>query len=214
MKTVGEILRRARQEAKLTLVDIAQTTRINLKYLEAIETNQFASLPPAAFTKGFIQNFAKAVNLNPKNVLAIFRRDYDQDQRGRIIPRGLTEPVKAPISFFNPTTTTLIFSSVLGLIILAFFIRQIIIFLSAPSLALSQPNNYIQTTSPVTVVGDTQPQATITINQRLINVDDDGHFQAQITLPPGEHTLIITATSRSQKSRSLERYLTVIEPPQ
>jgi cytoskeletal protein RodZ len=211
MKTVGEILKKARLEKQLTLEQISRQTRIALKYLQAIEVNDYKQLPPATFTKGFIQNFAKAVDLNPINILAIFRRDYDQDDRGRIIARGLTEPVRAPVAFFNPTTTSIMLTAVIAVLIAGFFIRQIIIFASAPSISVIEPKEYAQTTSPVTISGQTQAQVALTINNRIVNVSETGQFTTQVNLPPGEHTLIITATSRSQKSTTLERSLTILK---
>lgn len=211
MKTVGEILKKARSEKNLSLENIASETRIALRYLQAIEEGNYQHLPAAAFTKGFIQNYAKAVDLNPQNILAIFRRDYDQDDRGRIIPRGLTEPVRAPINFFNPTTTTIALSVTLGIIILAFFIRQITIFISAPNITVTEPKEFAQVTSPITVKGKTQTQASLTINNRIVNVDSEGNFTTEVNLPEGEHTLIITASSRSKKSTTIERSITVIK---
>jgi cytoskeletal protein RodZ len=209
MKTVGEIIKSARLEKNLTLTDISRETRINLKYLEAIEANDFQNLPPATFTKGFMQNYAKAVGLNPQNILAIFRRDYDSDERGRIIPRGLADPVRSPINFFNPTTTTIITSVVFAVIIIGFFIRQIIAFQSAPPLEISLPLENALVISPVTVSGKTHPQATLTINNQPVTVSDSGAFETTVVLTPGEHSLIITTQSRSGKTRTLERLVTV-----
>ena len=212
MKTVGEIIKAARLEKQMTIEDISHETRINVKYLEAIEANDFDTLPPATFTKGFMQNYAKYVGLDPKNILAIFRRDYDSDERGRIIPRGLAEPVRNPINWFTPTTTTIALSVAFGVLILGFFIRQIIAFRSAPSLEISAPVSGTTLASPVTVIGKTHPQASVTINTRPVTVGENGEFQDEVPLTGGEHTLVITATSRSGKSRTIQRVITITSP--
>jgi hypothetical protein len=213
MKTVGEILKTARVANKLSLEDISRETRINLKYLEAIEANDFHSLPPATFTKGFMQNFAKTIGLDPQNVLAIFRRDYDADERGRIIPRGLAEPVRFSFNLFTPTTTTITLSIIFGLLIVGFFVRQIIEFQSAPVLQIDIPLEQAQVTSPVIISGKTHPQATLTVNKQPITINDNGTFSSSITLSPGEHTLVITAVGRSGKERTIQRVIFVIENP-
>jgi len=213
MKTIGEILKTARQEKGISLEDISHTTRISLVYLEAIEKNDFKTLPAAAFTKGFIQNFARTVGVKPKNALAIFRRDYDQDERGRIVPRGLEKPVRRPLDVFTPATTTLVLSIVIGIVITVFFVRQLFTFVSAPEISVHQPQENQTVTSPITVSGTTDPQATVTLNNRLVNVDPQGKFETQITLPEGEHVLVVTATSRGDKSATVQRAV-IVSPPQ
>jgi hypothetical protein len=191
---------------------ISKQTRISLKYLQAIEANEYHNLPPAAFTKGFIQNFAKAVDLNPTNMLAIFRRDYDQDNRGRIIPRGLTEPVTGTRSpFLIPATTSIVLSAIIGIIIIAFFIHQITIFVSAPDMCLLlNPKIMLKSFLRLPLLVLLKPQAALTINNRIVNVSENGEFSTQLALPEGEHTLIITSTSRSKKATTVERSITVI----
>lgn len=212
MKTVGEILLKGRQDKNLTLEHISKRTKISLHYLKLLENNEFKKLPPAAFTKGFIRNYAQVVGVNANQVLAIFRRDYDQDERGRIIPRSFEEPVKASVNFFTPKTTTITLSALLSLIIIFFFARQIITFLSAPSLKISAPPNNVSTTSPVLVEGNTAPEATITINQKPVTVDPSGNFSTEVSLTPGDHILVVESKSRSGKTRVEQRFVTIIEP--
>lgn len=209
MKTVGEILQKARLKQNLALEDVARYTKISLRYLQAIEANDFTNLPASAFTKGFLQNYAKVVQLDPQAVLAIFRRDYDQDEKGRIIPRGLSSPVKPPRYSLNPTTVSIILSVLASLLILTFFIRQVITFTSAPPLDITSPSDNSRLTSPVTVTGHTVPEATLTINNQSIPLDENGSFSTNINLTPGQHTLVITSTSRSNKQRTLQRVIEV-----
>jgi len=213
MKTVGEILKAARLEKNLSLGDISRETRITAKYLEAIEANDFDKLPPATFTKGFMQNYARCVGLDPPNVLAIFRRDYDLDERGRIIPRGLSEPVRSPINWFTPTTTTITLTAAIGVLVLAFFVRQIIQFQSAPDLVITSPTEKAAVISPVHVTGTTNPEASVTINQHPVTLDDKGVFTTDITLTQGEHTLVIISTGKGGKARTVQRVITVDKLP-
>ena len=212
MKTVGEILHKAREEKGISLEEISKETKINIKYLKAIEANDFDNLPPATFTKGFMQNYAKTVGLDPENVLAIFRRDYDQDERGRIVPRGLSEPVRTSVNLFNPTTTTIALSVAIGVLIIGFFIRQIYQFSAAPNLEVTEPQESAQLASPITITGSTHPQATVTINNQSITIDEDGTFTTQMDFTPGEHTLVVVSTSRGGKERTLQRIFTITQP--
>jgi len=208
MKSVGEILKTARTGRKLTLKAVSEKTKIQSKYLKAIENNHFKSLPPAAFVKGFIQNYAKAVGANPKTALAIFRRDFAEDKKGRIIPRSFTQPIRPP-STITPKTTAIIIISLLSTLIIVFFVRQIFIFYSAPQLKLSTPQEFSTVSSPVQIIGQTDPDATISINNKNITINDSGEFNHQLKLSPGEHTIVVIVTGRNNKTRSIQQFITV-----
>lgn len=61
VERVGEKLRAARLAAGLNLSDVAQTTRIPLRHLDAIEQSQFDSLPSFTYAAGFVRAYARAV---------------------------------------------------------------------------------------------------------------------------------------------------------
>lgn len=82
MRTVGEILKKARLEKKLTLKEIEKKTKIRREFLLALEKDDYQKLPPSAYIQGFIKNYAQILGLKPESLLAIFRRDY----QGKIKP--------------------------------------------------------------------------------------------------------------------------------
>ncbi len=209
MKTVGEILKSARKKNKLSIDEVSQATKINKRYISAIEANQFSQLPPSAFTKGFLKNYAKLVDINPEQVLAIFRRDYDFDDRGRIIPRGLTQPPPTNKSLFQPRTLQIASISLIAVLVFGFFIFQIIQFNSPPPLHVLSPVENQEVQNPVIISGNTDPQATLKINNRTISLTQDGSFQTEISLTPGQHSLIIESSSRSNKSTTIIRNIFV-----
>jgi len=61
--TVGERLKAAREEKKLSLEDIAAQTRIPLRHLESIETGEWDKLPAPTYTIGFAKSYASIVGL-------------------------------------------------------------------------------------------------------------------------------------------------------
>jgi len=62
--TVGERLRAAREEKKLSLEDIAAQTRIPQRHLESIENAEWDKLPAPTYTVGFAKSYAGAVGLD------------------------------------------------------------------------------------------------------------------------------------------------------
>src|SRR5581483_9637385 len=66
MFSVGETLRRARLEQGLDLSTVAAQTRINAKYLQAIECDDRKKLPSGFFYKSFVDQYAKSLSLDTR----------------------------------------------------------------------------------------------------------------------------------------------------
>ena len=68
-QSLGEKLRQAREDKRLTLGDVAEQTRISSLYLEAIENDDYKILPGGIFNKGFVKSFAKFVGIDEQQAL-------------------------------------------------------------------------------------------------------------------------------------------------
>jgi cytoskeletal protein RodZ len=68
----GIWLRRQREAREVGLREIAERTKISLRYLEALEENRFALLPAPVFARGFLREYARYVGLNPDEVVNHF----------------------------------------------------------------------------------------------------------------------------------------------
>ncbi len=60
----GGDLRRERELREVTLQEISEATKISMKFLHAIEENQFAVLPGGVFNVGFIRAYAKYIGVD------------------------------------------------------------------------------------------------------------------------------------------------------
>lgn len=69
MDEIGHILREARENKGLTLDDVQGHTRINARYLAALESGQYASLPTSVHVRGFLRNYARFLGLDPQPLL-------------------------------------------------------------------------------------------------------------------------------------------------
>jgi cytoskeletal protein RodZ len=68
MFSVGETLRRARLEQSLDLSTLATRTKINIRYLEAIEADDRQSLPSSFFYRSFVDQYARALSLDAREI--------------------------------------------------------------------------------------------------------------------------------------------------
>ena len=67
--SLGEWLRRRREERGVDLRTIAGKTKINLRYLESLEEDRFDLLPAPVFVRGVIREYARVVGLDAEDAL-------------------------------------------------------------------------------------------------------------------------------------------------
>ncbi|MGH9389805.1 MAG: helix-turn-helix domain-containing protein, partial [Vicinamibacteria bacterium] len=74
----GRYLVRERSLRHIALEEIAAATKIKLRFLEALEADDVASLPPRAFMKGFLRSYSDYVGLNGDDVVLRFEEFLDR----------------------------------------------------------------------------------------------------------------------------------------
>ena len=79
MKRFGEELKNSRESKGISLQDISKDTRINQKFIEAIEEGNFGVLPQT-YIRAFIRAYAKQIGLNPNETIA----RYEQYLHGKV----------------------------------------------------------------------------------------------------------------------------------
>ncbi|KRK99403.1 Xre-like DNA-binding protein [Secundilactobacillus odoratitofui DSM 19909 = JCM 15043] len=94
-KSIGETLRDARIAKGYTLDDLQQTTKIQKRYLIAIEDGQFSDLPGDFYVRAFIKQYAETVGLDGNELL-----DQFSDQ----LPSTKTQEYKDRVNEENPET--------------------------------------------------------------------------------------------------------------
>ncbi len=72
----GELLRHAREQAGLSVADIASRLRMGIKQIEALERADYTAVPSGTFLRGFVRNYAKVVGVNADDALGILERTH------------------------------------------------------------------------------------------------------------------------------------------
>jgi cytoskeletal protein RodZ len=67
---LGQVLKAAREQKGLTLDDLQEITKIQKRYLLAIENGNFHHLPGPFYTRAFIRNIAETLNLDTEQLLS------------------------------------------------------------------------------------------------------------------------------------------------
>ena len=73
MWTLGETLRQARLDKSVSLAEAARDTRIRRSYLEALEAEDLAALPPPVYTRGFLRTYAEYLGLNAAAMVDLYQ---------------------------------------------------------------------------------------------------------------------------------------------
>jgi cytoskeletal protein RodZ len=66
MVSLGEELKREREFREITLREISDATKINLRILEAIEKDDYSLLPGGVFNRNFVRAYAEFIGLDPE----------------------------------------------------------------------------------------------------------------------------------------------------
>lgn len=90
--SLGNYLRRERELQHVSLQDISAATKIQLRFLKALENDAYDQLPPAPFVVGFLRAYAQYLALDPEEIVAVYHAHYgtpDESERQRF-----AEPVQ------------------------------------------------------------------------------------------------------------------------
>jgi cytoskeleton protein RodZ len=90
MASVGAFLRELRARRGVSLEEIARTTRVAPRYLEALEADAYDDLPAPVFIRGFIRAYCQALGESPNDALTCY------DSRDGRVPQPAARPAPIP----------------------------------------------------------------------------------------------------------------------
>ncbi len=74
-ETLGDALRLAREQSGRSLAQLSSVTRVPVRYLTAIEQNDFSTLPNRVFSIGYVRSYAEALGLDDQLAVERFKRE-------------------------------------------------------------------------------------------------------------------------------------------
>ncbi len=104
MASIGQDLKRERELRGISLQEIADSTRISLKFLQAVEEDRLDIIPGQFFVRGILRSYAKSIGLDENQVLNKYQERIMfeeqlayQEAKKRSSPPRLPRPKKALI---------------------------------------------------------------------------------------------------------------------
>ncbi len=202
--TLGEKLRKFRTDHRMSLVEVSRATKIQVKYLEALENGEYGQLPADVYVRGFLRGYARHLGCDEEAILRLYERERNiQESLGKgaavsATPAGIEWPA------FIITTRTLWIACIVLIIGGAFLylIREYQAFVSAPRLVVTEPvDQSVVSQSDLVVRGETDRGARILINGQPAFVSAEGDFIEKLLLQPGLNTIVVAAANRFGKER-------------
>jgi len=202
-KSLGELLKKVREEKGFSITDSEASCKVKAKYLEDLEASNWQSLPSFAYTRGFVLAYAKCLGLERKEIVEKFESEYGftNSQSGKNLSYQKTLGDKRVL-----ITPKVAAYSTFGLFLVAMFVYiayQIAGFAGAPVLQLMNPsNNSIVESESVNVRGVAENGDYLTINNQAVPITTDGHFSTNLKLQRGLNVIKVEASNRTDKETS------------
>lgn len=211
MKSAGELLRTARQERGISLEDAVEATKIKREFLEALERNDFQKVASTAVVVGFLKNYAEFLGLSSQRVLAVFRRDTGRKEKKEIVPRGIRERLEESGFSWNPKAGLILVILIVFLFLAGYLSYQYFSLAVEPGLRVFQPQEGQRIQDKrVEVIGQTDRDVTVRINDRPVFLSPKGDFRFQLDLLSGENKIVIEAANRRGRESKIERTVFVV----
>lgn len=97
MASFGEEIRRERELREITLREISEATKISMRYLDALERNDFRHLPGGVFNKGFVRAYAQFIGADAEALVnSYLLEEQNQEARANQAQRETTRRLAAP----------------------------------------------------------------------------------------------------------------------
>ncbi|MGG7618923.1 RodZ domain-containing protein [Bacillus coreaensis] len=127
MTELSNKLREARLSLGLSLDDLQTTTKIQKRYLQALEEGNYSIIPGPFYVRAFIKQYAEAVQLDPEEIFAEYKSDIPSthgedfpEKLSRVQTRKDVAPGNSKIFAVLPRLLIGVF--VIGAVALAYFL--------------------------------------------------------------------------------------------
>ncbi|MCX7677908.1 MAG: DUF4115 domain-containing protein [Spirochaetes bacterium] len=95
MTSIGEKLISARESRKLSRKDVSKETNIPLKYIEALEEEEFDRLPSETHVIGFLRSYSEFLRINADEIIQLYK-GYKIGESATPLEE-LTKPTRSPV---------------------------------------------------------------------------------------------------------------------
>jgi cytoskeletal protein RodZ len=219
--TLGEALKSVREDAGLSIQALAEHAGVQAKYIQALEEGRYDMTPGPVYIRGFLKSISEVLELSVDTVIARFNAEpHGHAPTAKSAASGFTRQQVANrqskrwLAFkFDYRSTRFIIIGAIILATLVYFSVSITKMLLPPQLVITEPAGDVIVNQPqIDFVGQTEPEASLEVNGRSVQVDEHGKFIETIDLQVGVNTLTISARKKRSRPITLTRRILVQLP--
>jgi len=207
---IAKELKEARVQNRIKLEAIAEKLKINIKYLKILEAGEFKKLPAGIYGRNFLKEYALFLQLDATHLLELF--DSEAGEKNNQKPKNIFIKKTGNAHHFivvPKIIKNLIIGGIISIIVayLGYSVNNII---SAPILIITNPDKDIITEEhSIKIVGKTESDAKITINEEDILLNSDSTFEKNVNLKLGVNNIEIVAQKKYSKKNIINRKILV-----
>jgi len=195
---LGASLKKLRGALGVSLEKTAEDLKIPLRYLEALENNRLNDLPGGDYAKKILISYVNYLRGDFKTIWPLAKKII---KAGKRRGRGLEQRYFLVVPRFVKKTLAVLL--VLGILIfLLWKVEQI--FAPPPLKIIEPPDGLITSDRQLKIVGQSQAEVEIVINNKPIFVDNQGNFTTTVDLQNGLNLIKIIAQKRYGQLNSAE----------
>jgi len=200
--TLGEKLKKIREDSGISLSDISINTKVKKEYLEKIEKGNYEDLPFDVYVKGFLRSYAKYLKLDPEKVIFQFNKEIGVRENVKKYQEKNREisKFKIPNLIITPKMTSIFATGLVILIGFTYFYLEVDSFSKEPNLKIENSNfNSVVRDSSLEIEGQTDFENKIVINNQPVYVNEVGDFKERIGLQNGLNEITVEAFNKFDK---------------
>ena len=117
----GSRMRHAREQRGVSLRQIADSTKISVSQLEALERNDISRLPGGIFSRAFVRSYAAEIGVDPEQTVRDFLSQFPHDSVTAGSPHVLVDDGSAGERRLNPRAVMIVGTIVLVAVAILFW---------------------------------------------------------------------------------------------
>lgn len=188
---------------KILLSRVAEKTKIQEKYLQDLEDENYHKLPADVYARGFLEKYANFLGLDAEPIISQYFRERN------IALKIVNQEAHIPLSrlrmkriIVTPKNIAISALALFFLLAVGFLFYHWSFMLSGPKLEINIAPDQITQNSIFVLIGKTDAGNGLTINDKKIYIEKDGSFKTDLNLNEGENTINIYLKNSVGRIRS------------